>query len=124
MILVIAQIDELQENELSLVHLADMDEKDGVASIVELIHKMALGEFLSRSLESLWDWEIRTKNMFINNHLWSINDVSMLPDKKVNRLVGCGYITRKEVYDVFCQYHLRLKFWDPEKHYSKINYRF
>jgi hypothetical protein len=118
-------ISEMTERyELSLVHLTDMDEEDGVESLVELIHKVAMKELYSRSLESVWDWELRTKNMFVNNHLHKVGDVAGLPIGKVNRLIGCGYTTRKEVYDVFWQYHLRLKYWEPDKHYSRGNYKF
>jgi hypothetical protein len=116
--------EEMADYEGSLIHLTDINGKDNVESIVECIHKIAMKELFSRSLESMWDWEIRTKNMFINNHLYRISDVATLPDRKVNRLMGCGYTTRKEVYDVFWQYHLRLKYWEPDKHYSKLNYKF
>jgi hypothetical protein len=121
-ILLLTQMGELREYEASLVDFDNMGE--AVESIVECIHKMAMREFLSRSLESMWDWELRTKNMFINNHLYRIEDIATLPVGKVNRLVGCGYTTRKEVYDVFEAYHLRLKFWNPDRHYSKMNYKF
>ena len=110
--------------ELSLVNLIDIGEEEGIESLVELIHKLAYNEFLSRRIDSMWDWELRTKNMFVNNHLHKVGDVAGLPIGKVNRLIGCGYITRKEVYDVFWMYHLRLKFWEPDKHYSKLNYKF
>ena len=99
--------------ELSLVNLIDIGEEDGIESLVELIHKLAYKEFLSRRIDSMWDWELRTKNMFINNHLHRIGDVTTLPVEKVKRLIGCGYTTKKEVYDVFFMYHLRLKFWNP-----------
>lgn len=115
---------EIYENGASLVHLTNLTKENGVESLVELIHKVAMKELMSRSLESVWDWELRTKNMFINNHLHRIEDIITLPVGKVNRLIGCGYTTRKEVYDVFCMYHLRLKYWEPDKHYSKGNYKF
>jgi hypothetical protein len=121
-ILLLRHKDELWEHETSLVDLTSV--KEGIESVVECIHKIAMKELYVRSLGSMWDWEVRTKNMFKDNHLYKVGDVAMLPTGKVNRLIGCGYITRKEVYDVFWTYHLRLKFWAPDKHYSKMSYKF
>jgi len=117
-----AEWGEMREYESSLVDLTSV--KEGIESIVECIHKVAMKELFIRTLESMWDWEVRTKNMFKDNHLYKVSDVATLPTGKVNRLIGCGYITRKEVYDVFWMYHLNLKFWAPDKHYSKMNYKF
>lgn len=116
------QLNESYEYEISLVDLTNIEE--GVGSIVECIHKVAYQEFMSRILTSMWGWEVRTIHMFSNNHLYHVGDIVGLPLGKVNRLLGCGYQTRKEVYDVFCMYHLRLKHWSPELHYSKANYKF
>jgi hypothetical protein len=123
-ILLIMEFEEMTDYEGSLVHLTDISGEDGVESIVECIHKIAMRELSSRSLESMWGWEVRTVHMFSNNHLYHVGDVVGLPLGKVNRLVGCGYQTRKEVYDVFCMYHLKLIHWIPELHYSKNNYKF
>lgn len=106
----------------SLIDFTNMEEE--AESIIECIHKLSFKELLSRSIESMWDWEMRTKNMFLNNHLHRVGDVTVLPLGKVNRLIGCGYTTRKEVYEVFEHYHLRLKFWEPNNHYTRANYKF
>jgi hypothetical protein len=121
-VLLLTQMGELREHEASLVDLTNIQE--GIESVVECIHKVAMEELFVRNLKTMWDWEVRTKNMFKDNHLYKVGDVAMLPTGKVNRLIGCGYTTRKEVYDVFWTYHIRLKFWAPDKHYSKMNYRF
>jgi hypothetical protein len=118
----IGEVGEAYENESSLVDFANMEEE--AESIVECIHQMAYRELLSRTLLSMWGWEIRTKHMFENNRLQYIRDIITLPLGKVNRLVGCGYTTRKEIYDVFCMYHLKLKHWAPDLHFSKMNYKF
>lgn len=122
MILLLSHMGEMTDYEGSLIDFTNMGEE--VESIVEWIHKLSFKELISRSIESMWDWEIRTKNMFVNNHLYKVGDITSLPLGKVNRLIGCGYTTRKEVYDVFFMYHLRLKFWEPDMHYSKMNYVF
>jgi len=121
-ILSIMGFEEMIDYEGSLVDFDMIGEE--VESIIECIHKTAMKELMSRSIESIWDWELRTKNMFLNNHLHRVGDIMQLSLGKVNRLIGCGYTTKKEVYDVFCVYHLRLKFWEPDKHYSKMNYKF
>lgn len=115
-------IDELSDHEGSLVDFANMEGE--AESIVECIHKMAYKELLSRSIESMWDWQMRTKNMFEHNALHRMGDVVSLSLGGVNRLMGCGYVTRKEVYEVFCVYHLKLKHWMPELHWEKMNYKF
>lgn len=122
--LVLYQIREPLEYDVSLVDFIALTEEEGVESIVELVHKVAFKELMSRTLDSVWGWEMRTLHMFENNNLHVVENVAMLPAAKVNRLVGCGYTTRKEVYEVFCAYHLRLKFWEPEKHYSRMHYKF
>ena len=122
MILLLTQIGEMQENESSLVDFTNMEEE--AESIVECIHQMAYQELLSRSISSMWGWEIRTKHMFEQNHLQVISDVVRLQLGHVNRLRGCGYVTRKEVYEVFCAYHLKLRHWAPELHWEKQNYKF
>jgi hypothetical protein len=116
------QIGESYENEASLVDFTNIEEE--AESIVECIHKMACQELLSRTLLSMWRWELRTIHMFEANHLQIISDVMRLQLGKVNRLKGCGYVTRKEVYDVFYLYHINLKHWSPELHHSKYNYKF
>lgn len=92
--------------------------------LIGSIHRIAMREFLSRRIVTVWDWEIRTKHMFEDNGLVSIGEVVRLSLGHVNRLKGCGYKTRKEVYDIFMLYHLKLNNWSPEYHYSKTNYKF
>lgn len=95
-----------------------------VSPLIESVHKIALNEFLSRTLVSMWDWEIRTQHMFQDNRLNMVNDVIVLPSKLVDRLKGCGYKTRKEVYDIFTLHHVKLHYWSPDKHWGKNNYKF
>jgi len=121
-ILLLTQMGELREYEGSLVDFTNMEES--AESIIECIHQMAYRELVSRPISSMWGWEIRTKHMFANNHLQFVGDIMGLSLGHVNRLSGCGYVTRKEVYDVFCVYHLRLKHWAPELHWEKANYKF
>jgi hypothetical protein len=122
--LLLYQFREPLNYDVSLVDFTNLTEEEGVGSIVELVHKAVFQEMMSRSLESAWGWEVRTKHMFESNNLNTVGDVVLLKEGNVNRLIGCGYTTRKEVYEVFCMFHLRLKFWEPEKHRSRVNYKF
>jgi hypothetical protein len=121
-VLSIRMISEPCDNESSLVDFTDFEED--VEGVVELIHQMAYQELVSRSILSMWGWELRTRHMFESNRLEYIRDIMALPLGKVNRLIGCGYVTRKEVYEVFCIYHIKLKYWMPELHWEKMNYKF
>ena len=118
MILLLTQTGELRENEASLVDLTNVEE--GVEGIVECIHQIMLSELLSRSIVSMWDWEVRTRHMFEQNALICLRDITSLSIGGARRLIGCGYTTRKEVYDVFCMYHMKLKHWAPRN----MNYKF
>lgn len=92
--------------------------------IIASLHRIAMTEFMSRTILSVWDWEVRTKHVFENNHIQYVKDVITLTIGQVNRLVGCGYKTRKEVYEIFTLFHIRLAHWSPEKHWNKNSYKF
>jgi DNA-directed RNA polymerase alpha subunit len=109
--LLLTQFGELRENEVSLIDFTEMEEE--VESIVECIHHMALKEFMSRTIQSVWGWEVRTQHMFDDNHIHTIQDIVSLSQMEVNNLTGCGRVTRKEVYEVLCMYHIKLKYWNP-----------
>jgi hypothetical protein len=121
-ILVLTELDELNGHESSLIDFTIMEEE--AESTIEFIHRVAYQEFISRNIESMWGWELRTKHMFEHNALYTVGDVMGCSLRKVNRLMGCGFITRKEIYDVFCLYHFKLKYWSPDLHWNKANYKF
>lgn len=123
-VVILALTEPKERYELSLVDFVELEKEDGLESIVGHIHNIALKELTSRTLGSMWSWEVGTKRMFEYNKLEKVRDITALSIGAVNRLTGCGYKTRKEIYDVFCMYHLRLKHWSPELHYSKQNYKF
>ena len=108
--------------EIRLIDFPRM-EKDA-EHMISSIHRIVIREFMSRSLLSMWDWEVRTQHMFEHNTLQNVQDVIVLPSRQVDRLQGCGYVTRKEVYDIFKLYHIKLNNWSPENHRSKMNYKF
>lgn len=116
----LGMVDEIHQH-IDITHLC---EDHGIDVVIGYLHKISFRELMSRSIDSMWGWELRTKHMFENNKIQKIGDVTSLEVGKVNRLIGCGYKTRKEVYDVFCVYHLRLKNWSPNGHWEKMNYRF
>ena len=105
-------------NEIDQIDFTWMDEK--VQYVIASLHRIALSELLSRKITSVWDWEPRTLHMFERNVLVSINDVTSLTQGRVNRLIGCGYTTRNEVYEVFHMYHIKLTRWQPRG----MNYQF
>lgn len=121
-VLLLTQFGELREYDAIPLLFEEMGAE--VESIVASIHQTAMREFLSRDVVTMWKWEPRTEHMFDNNHLQSVAHVVDLSVGMVNRLKGCGYTTRKEVYDVFRMYHLKLNHWAPERHRSKANYKF
>ena len=94
--------------------------KEETEHLIASLHKIALSELLSRSIISVWDWELRTAHMFQHNALTSIHDVTSLSVGRVNRLIGCGYTTKKEVYEVFRMYHIELVHWRARE----MNYQF
>jgi len=117
--LLLTQFGEMRENEASLIDFVTMG--DEVESVVECLHRMALKEFMSRTLLGVWGWETRTQHMFEENQLHTVKDIVNLSQMQVNNLTGCGRVTKKEVYEVFCMYHVRLKYWETKRH---GNYKF
>ena len=93
---------------------------EDVASVMERIHMLAFKELMSRKLSEMWDWEANTYRMFTKNHLTTVGNIASLGQGQVNRLMVCGDVVRKEVYEAFFVHHLRLKHWIPRK----MNYRF
>jgi hypothetical protein len=108
--------------EIRLIDFSKM-EKDA-EHMISSVHRIALREMLSRSLMSMWDWEVRTQRMFEHNALQKVQDVVVLSLGQVNRLQRCGYVARKEVYSIFTLYHIKLNNWSPEHHRSKAHYKF
>lgn len=103
----------------NFIHLgADAEE------IVEFIHAVSYVELLSRPIETMDDWSIRVKNMLLRNRLIVVSDVVCLDLKQVNRLTGCGYKTRQEVYRVFNEYGFKVDSWMPGHYWERMSYRF
>lgn len=92
--------------------------------ITDFIHAAAYVELLSRPVETMDDWSIRVKNMLLRNRLYIISDVVCLDLKQVNRLSGCGYKTRQEVYKVFREYGFSVESWMPGHYWERMNYSF
>ena len=96
----------------------------GAEEAMEFIHAVAYVELLSRNVLVMWDWGARTQNMLLKNKLNTISDIMSLDLRQINRLSGCGYKTRKEVYDVFCSYGLKMAAWMPGHYWERMNYKF
>lgn len=95
-----------------------------VEEIIEFIHAVAYVELLSRPVETMCDWPIRVKTMFLRNRLVTVSDVMCLNLDQVNRLAGCGYKTRQEVYQTFNGYGLSIESWMPGHYWDRMNYKF
>jgi hypothetical protein len=67
---------------------------EGAEHLIVSLHRIALSELLSRSIVSMWDWELRTKHMFRNNSLKCINDVTSLS-------IGVGIIPERRSMKYF-----------------------
>ena len=47
-----------------------------------------------------------------------------LTQNQVNSLNGCGYKTRKEIYNACISYGLTVPQWTPGDYYDRMNYKF
>lgn len=95
-----------------------------VEEIIEFIHAVGYVELMSRPLEEMCEWPMRVKTMFLRNRLLTISDVLCVDLKEVNKLAGCGYKTRQEVYKVFNEYGLKVEQWMPGHYWNNTNYKF
>ena len=112
---VLMRLEEMQYDQMHGVYIDTVTvwEPEYVESVVKLLHNTAIKELLSRNILSVWDWELRTKNMFQANKMEVVNDLVNKKQEDMKRIVGCGETTKKEVYEAFLMYHIRLKYWKP-----------
>lgn len=96
----------------------------GVEVMIDFVHWVAWKELLSRTIRSMKDWSARTNNLFIENNFRLIGHLVVLSKDEVNQLHGCGYKTRREVYNTYKSYGLIMQNWMPEDYYDKKNYVF
>ena len=84
------------------------------------IHIIALEELMNRSVISVWCWSRRVENIFKNNHINTVRDLTIITLQEVNRLPSCGFKSRREIYDIFLkEYNIKLNQWNPEHHWDK-----
>ena len=113
---VLMMLEELRHNreiDGTYIDTVTVWEPECIESVVKLLHNTAIQELLSRNILSVWDWELRTKNMFQANKLKVVNDLVNKKQEDMKQIVGCGETTKKEVYAAFLMYHIRLKYWKP-----------
>jgi hypothetical protein len=110
-------------DEVLPIDLTYIDERE-LELIMQFIHNVAYTELISRSIESMCDWSVRAQNVFKRNRFESIGHILGVTKNQVHCLHGCGYKTRKEVYDVYKSYGLTLPNWEPGEYYDKFNYQF
>jgi len=95
-----------------------------VACIMEFVHKIAWQELISRTILSMAEWSSHAKTVFINHSFSQVGHIIILTKDEVNRLYGCGYMTRKEIFEVFKSYGIVLSGWEPGHYYEKRNCRY
>lgn len=100
-----------------------MDDRE-VELIIDFVHRVARKELLSRSIISMHDWSSRAQTLFIEHEFHIIQHIVVLSKNEVNDLNGCGYKTRKEIYDICKSYGLTLPNWSPGYYYERKNYIF
>jgi hypothetical protein len=110
-------------DEILPIDMSYMDDRE-VMLIVDFVHHIAWKELLSRTIQSMHDWSSRARTLFIDHDMSIIQHVVILSKNEVNRLNGCGYKTRKEIYDVYKSYGLTLPNWMPGDYYERKNYIF
>ncbi len=96
----------------------------GVEVLVDFVYRVMYRELLSRSIRSLHDWSSRVNTLFLRHNMVCVEHIVILSKNEVNRLSGCGYKTRKEIYDVCKSYGLDLPSWYPGDYYERKNYIF
>lgn len=97
---------------------------EAIEEVTDFLHAVGYVEMMSRPLETMEDWSTRVKMMFLRNRLIHISDVLSLTLKQVNRLTGCGYKVRQEVYQVMCSYGCKLDAWMPGHYWERMDYKF
>lgn len=87
--------------------------------IVEFMYSVAFTEMVSRNVLHMWDWSVRVKNMLVRNKLDTVGKVMHIEVIEINKLWGCGFKSRKEIYDVFKSLNIELKNWHPNHYWDK-----
>lgn len=111
-------------NEIVPVDMSCMDEKE-IRIVLDFIHHIAWKELLSRPIHSMKDWSARANTLFLEYDFVLIGHLAVLSKNEVVELNGCGYKTKKEIYDTCKSYGLTLPNWVPGTYYEeKPNYIF
>ena len=110
-------------DEVMLIDMIYIDELE-LEQIIEFIHEIAYHELLSRNVKSMTDWSVRAISLFNRYDFSIIDHIVSLTKNQVNALNGCGYKTRKEIYDTCISYGLTVPTWTPGDYYNKMNYIF
>lgn len=91
--------------------------------IIEKLHIIAYNELIHRNILTVFDWSLRTKNIFLHNNIRAIGHVICAELRYINNLVGCGFKSRREIYEVF-NYELGIKLnqWNPDLYMDKFQF--
>lgn len=117
-VIILGVIGEVQPYDITCMNYEEIEE------VTDFLHAVGYVEMMSRRLETMEDWSVRVKTMFLRNRLIHISDILSLTLKQVNRLSGCGYKVRQEVYQVMCNYGCKLDAWMPGHYWERMNYKF
>ena len=94
------------------------------ACIMDFVHGIMWQELISRTIMSMAEWSSHAKTVFMNHSFNQVGHIIVLSKDEVNRLNGCGYMTRKEIFEVFKLYGLYMSSWEPGHYYERQNNRY
>ena len=106
------------KDEIVPIDMNYIDDRE-ILLIVDFVHHVAWKELLSRTIRSMHDWSSRANTLFLQYDFNLIGHLAVLSKNEVNNLQGCGYKTRKEVYDICKSYGLTLPNWMPGMFYDE-----
>lgn len=94
----------------------------GAKDIISQIYSIVFTELVNRDIFTVGDWSVRTKNMFLNNNIKKVMDlleINLNGVQSVNNLIGCGFKTRKQIYERFKELNIELSSWNPDYYWTK-----
>jgi hypothetical protein len=111
------------KDEIMPIDLEYLDEFEAEL-VTGFVYHVAYNELVSRTLKDMAEWSSRAMTLFETHRMERIRDIIHMTKNEVNRLSGGGYVTRKEIYDVFRLHGIIMPNWMPGHYYERMNYKF